>query len=442
MIATKVDLVLGRIDALREELVTTLQEAIAIQSVNPTYPDQDYEETVGGETEVAQLLGRHYRQAGADVELFGEAPGRDNVVGVVGGTGGGRSLILNGHLDVVPAGDAAAWTHDPFAGHVDGTHVWGRGSVDMKSGLVAQAFAARALHESGVRLRGDLILQGVAGEENLEHHLGTSLVLGNGYTAHGAIIAEPTGAVGPLSVMPATPGVLVMRITVTGKTGHASARSLMRAQLRGSPDAEPIAASALDGALLLHDALRRLEEEWEVTLTDPLFEPGQFTIGLDVIDGGARAARNVAFIPDETTLDYAIFYPPSVEVATVQAEITATIATAAGADPWLRRNPPAVDWPMHYPGGRTDRDDPFCQVVVDARTEATAGTAYAGEPDVRPFPSATDLTWFTAAGIPAVGLGPGALAMAHAVDERCAIEEIVCAAKSYATAAIRWCGVA
>lgn len=434
------DKTLARLDGMRDEMVSTLQEAIAIQSINPTYPDQDYDDLVGGETAVSQLLAGHYREAGAETQLFGDAAGRDNVVGVVRGTGGGRSLIFNGHVDVVPAGDAGAWTHDPFAGHVDGTHIWGRGSVDMKSGLVAQAFAARALHESGVRLRGDLILQGVAGEENLEHHLGTSLVLGNGFVAHGAIIAEPTGAVGPLSVMPATPGVLVMRITVTGKTGHASARSLMRAQLRSSSDEEPIAASALDSALRVHDALRRLEDEWEVTLTDPLFEPGQFTIGLDVIDGGARAARNVAFIPDETTLDYAIFYPPSVDVATIQSEITATVARAAEADPWLRRNLPKVEWPMHYPGGRTDRSDPLCQTVVAAREEAAAGTAYAGAPDVRPFPSATDLTWFTAAGIPAVGLGPGSLSMAHAVDERCAIDEIVVAAKAYAAAAIRWCG--
>lgn len=432
--------VLGRVDGLREEMIATLGDAIAVRSVNPTYPDQDFDDLVGGETEVAQLLAGVYREAGAETELFGEVPGRDNVVGVVHGEGDGRSLIFNGHVDVVPAGDADAWTHDPFAGFRDETHVWGRGSVDMKAGLVAQAFAARALREAGVRLGGDLILQGVVGEENLEHHLGTSAVLARGYTADGAIIAEPTGALAPLSVMPATPGVLILRITVTGRTGHASARSLMRAQRRAGAE-DPIAASAVDGALAIHDALRRLETEWERTRVDPLFEPGQFTIGLDVIDGGARAGRNVAFIPDETTLDYAIFYTPAAGIADVQAEVAAVVARVADADPWLRRHPPVLDWPMHYPGGRTDGDDPFCRVVVAAREDAAAGTAYAGAPDVRPFPSATDLTWFTAAGIPAVGLGPGALAMAHAVDERCAIDEVVCAAKTYALTALRWCGV-
>ena len=77
----------------------------------------------------------------------------------------------------------------------------------------------------------------------------------------------------------------------------------------------------------------------------------------------------------------------------------------------------------------------------DAREEAAAGSTFSGRPEVQPFPTATDLTWFTAAGIPAVGMGPGALAMAHAVDERCAIDEILCATKAYALAAMRWCGV-
>lgn len=110
------DKTLARLDGMRDEIVSTLQEAIAIRSINPTYPDQDYDDLVGGETAVSQLLAGHYRAAGAETRLLGEAPGRDNVVGVVRGTGGGRSLILNGHVDVVPAGDAGAWTHDPFAG--------------------------------------------------------------------------------------------------------------------------------------------------------------------------------------------------------------------------------------------------------------------------------------------------------------------------------------
>ncbi|MFF9075663.1 ArgE/DapE family deacylase [Streptomyces sp. NPDC014735] len=443
MTADLTNRVLARIDSMREEMVATLAEAISIRSVNPTYPDQDYDDLVGGETEVSRLLARLYRQADAETELFGEAPGRDNVVGVVRGSGGGRSLIFNGHVDVVPADDSAQWAHDPFTAFIDETHVWGRGSADMKSGLVAQAFAARALTETGTRLRGDLILQGVVGEENLEHHLGTSAVLDRGFTADGAIIAEPTGADRPLTVMPATPGVLVMRIAVTGRSAHASMRSRMRARaMTDEHAADPVAASAIDAALRIHDGLRRIEAEWVESRTDPLFEKGQFTIGLNVVDGAAHGSRNVAFIPDRTTLEYAIFYPPATDVSEIRSEIARTVRDIARKDPWLRVNPPRIDWPMHYPGGRTDRDHPLCRTVRAAREQAALGTSSTGPADVLPFPSATDLTWFTAAGIPAVGLGPGAQAMAHAVDERCAIDEMVDAAKAYAVTAIEWCGAA
>lgn len=451
MTADPTDRVLARIDGMREEMVAALAEAVSVRSVNPTYPDQDYDDLVGGETEVSELLARQYRQAGAETTLFGEAPGRDNVVGVLHGAGGGRSLILNGHVDVVPADDSAYWSHDPFTAFVDDTHVWGRGTADMKSGLVAQAFAARALAETGTRLRGDLILQGVVGEENLEHRLGTSAVLARGFTADAAIIAEPTGADRPLSVMPATPGVLILHIAVTGRSAHASMRPRTRARAAADepasgpasdPVATPVAVSAVDAALRIHDALRRLEADWFESRTDPLFEKGQFTIGLNVIDGAAHGSRNVAFVPDRTTLEYAVFHPPATDVSEIRSEIARTVRDVARQDPWLRVNPPRVDWPMHYPGGRTDRDHPFCRTVRAARERAALGTSFAGPGDVLPFPSATDLTWFTAAGIPAVGLGPGAQAMAHAVDERCAIEEMVSAAKAYATAAIAWCGAA
>lgn len=107
------DRVGARIDGLRDELLATLSTAIGIRSVNPTYADQDYDDLVGGETEVSQLLAGIYRESGAEVELFGEAPGRDNAVGVVAGSGGGRSLVFNGHVDVVPAGDPDSWTYDP-----------------------------------------------------------------------------------------------------------------------------------------------------------------------------------------------------------------------------------------------------------------------------------------------------------------------------------------
>ncbi|MFI6582870.1 M20/M25/M40 family metallo-hydrolase [Embleya sp. NPDC050493] len=430
--------VLTRLDDLREELLDTLVAAIRIPSITPTFPGEVYDDVVGAEGEVSRLLAGVYADAGAEVDVFAVDPGRDNAVGVIRGTGGGRSLIFNGHVDVVPPGDPTAWrSGDPFDAVVEDGWIRGRGSVDMKSGLVAQAFAARALRECGVRLRGDLILQAVVGEENLEHRLGTSAVLARGYTADAAIVAEPTGSTRPMSVMAATPGVLVMRIDVAGKSAHSCLRGRM---LRGPGTKEPIAASAIDRGFVIYQALRRLESDWAITKYDPLFEPGQFTIAPGSVDGGARHSRSGAFIPDHMSMVYAVFHPPAEDQDAIRTEIEEHVAHIAATDPWLRAHPPVITWELCYPGSRVDPTHPLCTVVSGARERAGAGGRYAGRPAVEAFPSAADSTWLCAAGIPAVGLGPGALALAHAYDERCAVDEIVCAARTYALAAIDWCG--
>ena len=147
--------VIERIDALRDELVDAISQAVRIPSVNPKYPGQVYDEVVGGEGEVSKLVAEVYEALGAEVDLWAIEPGRENAVGVIPGAGGGRSLIYNGHVDVVPPGDPAKWkSGDPFSGRIDGDRIWGRGSTDMKAGILAQAFAARALGECGVQAAG------------------------------------------------------------------------------------------------------------------------------------------------------------------------------------------------------------------------------------------------------------------------------------------------
>lgn len=157
--------VLAAVDRLQDDLVAAVSAAVRIPSVNPKYPGEDYDAIVGGEGRVARVMAELYQAAGCTVDLFAVEPGRENAVGVRRGTGGGRSLLFNGHVDVVPPGDPAAWTSgDPFSGRVDGDRIWGRGATDMKGGIVAQAFAVRALQEAGVQLQGDLILEAVVGK--------------------------------------------------------------------------------------------------------------------------------------------------------------------------------------------------------------------------------------------------------------------------------------
>jgi len=185
--------VLGAVDELREELVETVSEAVRIESVNPKYPGQVYEDVVGGEGEVSRFVSKVYEDFGCEVDLFAVEGGRENCVGVWRGAGSGQSLIYNGHVDVVPPGDPANWrSGSAWSGKVDDDRIWGRGSTDMKGGVLAQAFAALAIRRAGFGLKGDLILEAVVGEEVMDHECGVTATVKRGYTADAAVVSEPT----------------------------------------------------------------------------------------------------------------------------------------------------------------------------------------------------------------------------------------------------------
>lgn len=430
--------VLERVDGLRDELLSTLAEVVRIESITPTYPGQIYDDLVGGESQVSRLLAGIYEEAGAEVEMFGSEPGRENAVGVLAGSGSGRSLILNGHVDVVPAGGEKGWVEtEPFSGEVDGERVWGRGTVDMKSGLVAQAFAARALHEGGVRLGGDLVLQAVVGEENLEHQLGTSAAIERGYTADAAIVGEPSGWHEPLQVMPSTPELIVMTIAIAGRASHASMRG---SSIRAGGAGEELAVSAIEKGMVVYEALRRLDEDWGLSKRDPLFPPGHFGLHAGTLDAAAENARTGAFIPDYMSMLYGIFHPPGEDPEEVKREILDQIEAVSRTDRWLRKHPPEVGWPLHYPGSHTPPDHPFVKTMVAARETACAGERFAGPARVEGFPSAADATWLRRAGIPTVCFGPGSVPLAHGNDEHCMIDEVLGATRTLALTALEWCG--
>ena len=117
--------------------------------------------------------------------------GRPVVVARIRGSGGGRSLILSGHVDAVPVGKGE-WLHGPYSGDVEGGKLYGRGAFDMKGGVAAMMSAARILHEMDVTLKGDLIVETVPDEEFAGAN-GTVAARARGYTADAAVVGEPTG---------------------------------------------------------------------------------------------------------------------------------------------------------------------------------------------------------------------------------------------------------
>lgn len=428
------DRVAAAVDALADELVATLGAAVRIASVTPTYPGQSFDDLVGGEGTVSRLLAELYRRAGAEVDVFGLVPGRENAVGVVRGSGGGRSLIFNGHVDVVPPGPADEWRGgDPWSGaHADG-RVWGRGTCDMKGGLVAQAFAAIALREAGIALRGDLLLEAVVGEEMMEHELGTSACIARGYRADAAVVAEPSGPPGALGVVPVTSGVMSMAVHVAGKATHPS----MRGETITPGGYGPAAGvSAVDKAFVVYEALRQLEREWGFSKTHPLFRPGHFSLAPCVIVGGPRSGLVPFFIPDEARIEYEVWYSPDDDPAQVRDEVERHVATAAQLDPWLREHPPRVDWLHHWPASAIPVDHPLVACAADAHARTTGTPAV-----IHGHVAVQDMTWLTQQGIPAIGYGPGDVRIAHAVDEHVAVSELLDAARTYALLAAGWCGV-
>lgn len=433
-----VDRVLSEVEALRAGLVEAVGAAVRIPSVNPRYPGQVYADVVGGEGEVARFVASIYADIGCEVDVFAIEPGRENAVGVLRGAGGGRSLIFNGHVDVVPAGEYGAWTGgDPFSGRSDGERIWGRGSTDMKGGVLAQAFAAMALRNAGVRLRGDLLLEAVAGEEVMDHEVGTTATVKRGYVADAAVVAEPSGPPYPLAVIPVTPGLLWFSLTVRGKPSHAC----MRAQtIRAGGAGAAVAVSAIDKGVQIFQALRELEEQWGQTKRHDLFAPGHFTIHPGVVTGGPAGVLVPFAISEFMTTEYCVWFHPDDEPEAVKHEIEEHVRRAAQLDPWLRDHPPEIEWKLTWPAAVVDTDHPIVRATQRAHELGAVGTPYAGEAKVWGFLAVEDTSFLILGGVPAISYGPGDVRLAHAYDENIVIEELVTACKTYALLALEWCG--
>jgi acetylornithine deacetylase/succinyl-diaminopimelate desuccinylase family protein len=359
-------------------------------------------------------------------------------VGVLRGTGGGRSLIFNGHIDTVPFTEPEKWPReDPLSGIIANGRIYGRGSCDMKAGITAQVMAAKALVDSKVELKGDLILQSVLGEEWMEHEIGTTAVIRRGYRADAAIIAEPSAPPVSLAVVPATSGMLWMSLTCYGIPAHFSIRDeVIRAG--GGPE---IGVHAVDKGVILLNALQNLERHWALTKTHPLFQPGHFTIYPGAISGGPRGTPVPFQLAGYCTIEYAIWYPPDQDPSAIKKEVEEYIWHASQIDPWLKENPPEIKWNMNWPATRIDSDHPLVHTMLAAHESVSQRRASVRDRRVQGFCAVCDASFLNGANIPSIVYGPGSLHQAHSENEFVEIDELITATKSLAVAAMNWCGV-
>jgi acetylornithine deacetylase len=421
---------------LEDETVALTQELVRIPTENPKLTKMP----AGAEAECQDVIEARFRALGCTTERWDVYPGRPDVVGTLQGEGGegAHSLILNGHIDVVPGGDPAAWTYPPFAAEIADGKIWGRGAVDMKGPIAAMIVAIEAIQRAGIRLQGDVLLESVVDEE--AGGPGTSQTVEHGYRADAAIVVEPTDFV----VQPVEGGLEWLRVVVRGRSGHSAYR--YRSVHAGG---QGTAVNAIEKAAKILAAVQELERHWGVHKRHPLLPAGITTINPGVIMGGTGGGADgipnvvtaVSTFPDFCALELSMKYLPSEQTANVRAEFEDYISRVAAADPWLREHPPEIEWGIRgvsFPPAEISMDHPLIHVLTEAAEQASGTPA-----EIDGMEAVTDLAWLAGAGIPGAIFGPGKLVgNAHGDNEHIAIADLTKGVFALALAVCGWCGVA
>lgn len=389
------------------ELIELTRDLIRIPSVvRPGDP-------LGNEAAVARHVERWLAKEGFDLEVHEVAPGRPNVVGWLGEKGSGRSLLLEGHTDVVTEGDPHEWSHPPFAAELVDGKIYGRGAADMKSGLAAAMVAAAAIKRSGARFTGRLVVGALVDEEadmiGVRHLCATPI----GRELDGAIICEPEQNELCLEQR----GVVWARVSIRGHMAHGA-----------MPEAgiNPITAlgALLDEVPALERRLRRLCRR------SPHLRPA--TVTPTVVRAPVQGVAQSNVIPSAAQAVLDVRLTPGPEAAAVAAEIDAACRAAA-----QRLRGATIEWEAingYRLATRVERSELLVRAMVAGVRQATGKRARFGG-----VPGSTDGTILRMTlGIPIVTCGPGNRFIPHQVDEYVEVAELVNAARIYVASALNF----
>ena len=402
------DQVLARIDA--DEVVALTRDLVRIPSV---YRPDDPEAT---EARVAAHVEAWLRREGFAVEIQTVAPGRPNIIGTLGEKRpGGRSLLLEGHTDVVTEGDPREWTWPPFGAELTNGRIYGRGTADMKGGLAAAMVAAAAFRRAGVEPPGKLVVGALVDEEDRmlgARHLVTTAV---GRDLDAAIICEPEDN----ELCLVQRGVVWARVRVRGKMAHGA-----------MPEAGLNPVTALGAILREVPGLeRRIRRRCERSpyLRPPTVTP---TIIQAPPKGVGVPQSNVIPAVGETTLDVRV--TPGIGADALHAELEALCRAGEKAVPGLK-----VEWEPMNPfrlATKVDKNEPIVQAMIAGVKKATGrAPRYGG------VPGSTDGTILRMElGLPIVTCGPGNRLIPHQVDEYVETTQLIEAARIYAVSAMKF----
>jgi acetylornithine deacetylase len=422
------------LDGVRElgrngTIARDLDALLRIPSITGTAAEADAQAWLAGRLQTLGLEVDHWRMDLADLSSRPDHPGieapREEAWGLVGtspgidGDSAGPTLVLQGHVDVVPPGDPASWEGDPFMPRpvrLDGRDVLvARGACDMKGGLVSVLAALAALRATGVRPAGRVAVHSVVSEE--DGGLGAFGTLARGHTGDACVIPEPTDR----RIVTAAAGALTFRLEVAGRAAHGSSRT--------------DGVSAFEAFLPLHSAL--LELEWERCADpDPLMAGYRLAYPLSI--GSVRSGDWASTVPDLLVAEGRYGVKLGEDPRRARAALEEAVAAACARDPWLRDHPVRVTWwGGQFASGVLPAGSGLLPLVQDAWADATGRE----RPAPRGVPYGSDLRLYAAAGVPTLHLGPGDVRRAHTGGEFVPLDEVEEVAGALALTVMRYCGV-
>ena len=339
---------------------------------------------------------------------------RPNVIGILKGTRGGRSIILNGHADVVTVGDPDKWDKDPFEAYEKNGRIYGRGTCDMKGGLWAMIKAVDAIVSCGIKLKGDICVQSVVNEEHSGN--GSLACVSRGFTADAAIVPEPTGAE---NFSKSSGGGIYWEIRLQGLEAHTGSRWR---------NGRPNGISAIEKIPGIINGLMKKESEINAKETC-------LSLGIGTIKGGSYATSTAK----ECTMTGVAYFSPALGTGIsgldkIKNIFRDVIDDVQKKDPWLKEHPPQVKY-LHYDDAYMYPDSSeFLSVLTSAGRSVLSK-------DLKEISfSACDARHLGNQGnVPTIVYGPGDISLAHSLNEYIETEEIIKAAKVIAAVLCDWC---
>lgn len=363
----------------KEQLARTLGDLVRIESVNPQLVPGGR-----GEAEIARYVADYLRENGFETRLRQVAPGRFNAIGILRGRGGGRTLMLNGHLDTV----GVAGMEDPFAARIEEDRLYGRGAQDMKGGLAAALAAGAALAREN-RLSGELMIAAVADEEF--QSLGTRKLLEEGVKADGAIVMEPTS----LEVAIAHKGFAWASVETHGRAAHGS-----------RPD-EGLDSIVFMGRVL--GEIERLQEKLNARPPHPRL--GRGSVHASLISGG----QELSSYPESCQLGLERRLLPGENGTTFNRELTEILSRLSHQDPSFLASHKLGYWAESL---ETPAESPIVQVLAESVRKVSGQAAKFGAQTFW-----TDAALLSEGGISSVLFGPGGAGL-HSTVEYVSLDDV------------------